>query len=122
MNERLKSWLTWTPRVLAIVLILFLGLFALDVFEEERSIGEILVALFMHLVPNFILLAALLVAWRWKRFGGLLFLGLAVFSVVFFRNTSTIVTYLITTLPASIIGLLFLLDGFTERRPPLRES
>ena len=54
--------LKWTPRVLTILFILFMAIFALDVFGEY-SFPLILVALFMHLIPNFILIGVLLVAW-----------------------------------------------------------
>lgn len=117
MNKPLQQGLTWSPRLLTIALILFLGLFALDVFGEY-AFPEVLVALFMHLLPNIILLLALLIAWRWRGIGGVVFLLLSVVTVFFFRtyDPEHIGTFLITTLPTLVIGLLFLLDAFVARR------
>ena len=45
-----------TPRILSVVFIMFSSLFALDVFDEFASIGEIMINFFMHLIPQFILI------------------------------------------------------------------
>ena len=66
MTSAAKGLLFWTPRVLTIAFILFLGLFALDVFGEGYGFWGTLVALLMHLIPNFVVLAVLIIAWRWE--------------------------------------------------------
>lgn len=58
------DWILWTPRVLSIVFICFVSLFALDVFAEGRPWTEILAALLVHLIPTYALLILLLLAWR----------------------------------------------------------
>ena len=60
MKKGLKKFLYWLPRILAILYILFIALFALDVFGAGYSPLETVIALFMHLVPNYILIAILL--------------------------------------------------------------
>jgi hypothetical protein len=54
---------------LGIVFILFVSVFAGDVFGEGNSILETLTALVIHLIPSFLLLAALLISWRWSWAG-----------------------------------------------------
>jgi len=115
MTVQQNRWLTWTPRLLAIAFIAFLALFALDVFGEYATIWETLVALFMHLLPNIILLLALLIAWRWQRIGGLVFLGLGIGSLLFFRTYEDLISFLIVSAPALLIGVLFLADGLRRR-------
>lgn len=68
--------LFWAPRLLAIAFIAFISLFAFDVFEEQRGWTETLAALAMHLIPSFVLTAALLLAWKWE------WIGTAVFGVI----------------------------------------
>lgn len=68
--------LYWSPRLLAIAFIAFISLFALDVFDQQRSLAETLAALAMHLIPSFVLTAALLFAWKWE------WIGTAVFGVI----------------------------------------
>ena len=65
--------LFWSARVLSIALIGLLSLFALDVFQEYHGFGKVLVALAIHLIPTFLLLAISLVAWRREWLGALLF-------------------------------------------------
>lgn len=103
-------WRYWLPRILGILLAVFLSLFAFDVFTEGYGFWEVLVALFMHLVPTFLLVVALVVAWRWERLGGLLFIGLGVLFWLLLARADLIALLLIG-LPAIVIGALFLWDG-----------
>ncbi len=73
MSNFSKRALFWTPRVLSIVFIAFLSLFALDVFDEHLGFWGTIVALAIHQIPVFILLAALILAWRWEWIGAALY-------------------------------------------------
>jgi hypothetical protein len=74
--------LFWGPRGLTILFILFLALFALDVFDEGYTFPETLVALFMHLIPNMILAIILVLAWRWEWIGAVIFTGVGLFYIL----------------------------------------
>ncbi len=65
--------LFWAPRVLSIVFITFLSLFALDVLRQGYGFWNTLLALFMHLIPSFVLIVVLVLAWRWEWIGAALF-------------------------------------------------
>ena len=71
MTAYSRKALFWAPRVLCMAFILFVSLFALDVFGEGRGLWETLVALMMHLVPTYILIGMLAIAWRRGWFGAL---------------------------------------------------
>jgi hypothetical protein len=73
MTQLSKRALFWTPRALSIVFIAFLSLFALDVFDEHLGLWRTVLALTMHLVPSFVLIAALVLAWRWEWIGAALY-------------------------------------------------
>jgi hypothetical protein len=64
----LNRILLWTPRLLGILFIAFISLFALDVFSEYKG-WEVILALLMHLRWSIILLIALILAWRWEWIG-----------------------------------------------------
>jgi len=108
----------WLPRVLAVGFILFLALFALDVFTEDTTLGEALVGLFIHLTPNWLLLIVLIVAWRWRVAGAALFGILGIGSLLFFNTLREPVTFLIITLPVFAIGALLLLDAWLDHQQP----
>jgi hypothetical protein len=108
--------LHWTPRVLAILFIAFISLFALDVFGAGYSPWETLVALTMHLIPTFLLIAVVAAAWRWPWVGTLAFCGFGVWYIVtswgMFDWTAPV---LIGGVPI-VVGLLFLADWVVRRK------
>lgn len=109
--------LHWAPRVLGILFSLFLSLFAFDSWEGVESFWEGLAGFFIHLLPVYIVLFALVVGWKWPRLGGLLFLIIAVaFSLVFGWRDAT--TLLLLAAPLALIGVLFLWDGRGPRVSP----
>ena len=83
MQPPIRQLLFWSPRVLTILFALFLSLFALDVFEEGYGFWETVLALFMHLIPTWIVLAVLALSWRWEWIGTVLFVALALIYAYF---------------------------------------
>ena len=112
MNSNTKRWLYWLPRVLSILFAMFISIFALDVFGEGYNFWETLVALFMHLVPTFILVAVLAIAWRWERVGAALFLALAIIYLVLTDGRM-----LTIPIPLIIVSLLFLVSWRVTLKP-----
>jgi len=82
MTQLSRRALYWAPRALSIAFIAFLGLFALDVFEAGYGFWETLLALTMHLMPNFVLIAVLVLAWRWEWTGATLFAAAGVLHAI----------------------------------------
>jgi len=73
MTTLRRRTLFWTPRILAMLYIAFLSMFALDVLSEEHGFWRILAALSIHLIPAFILIVVLILAWRWEWIGAALY-------------------------------------------------
>ena len=92
---------------MTVLFILFLSLFALDVFHEGKGPLETVVALFMHLIPHIILILTLVVAWRWEWIGGLLFLGLGLFYIFSTWGRFPASTYMIISGPLFLVSVLF---------------
>lgn len=115
MKSSLKRILTWTPHVLGILFALFISLFALDVFGMGYTFWETLWALLMHLVPTFLVLAALAVAWRWAWLGGILFLALGVGYLVLMGGQVDWIAVLLIAGPLWLVGLLFLASWWVGR-------
>ncbi len=124
MNRTIKI-LHWFPRILCIIAILFISLFALDAFEPGLTLGQQLLAFLMHLIPSFILLVILLVAWKWERIGGIIFIliGLVTSPMVFIHNYRmnesvwmSLGIIAMITLPFVLIGLLFVFSHLGKRK------
>lgn len=109
MRTSAGRWLVWTPRVLGIVFALFLGLFALDVFEEGRGFGPTLLALLIHLVPTFLILGVLALAWRRAWVGAAVFTALGAWYVVSGWGRLHWSAHLVIAGPLFALGALFLL-------------
>jgi hypothetical protein len=82
MSNSSKRLLFWAPRIFSILFIVFLSLFALDVFNEGLGFWKTLLALAIHLIPSLVLIAALIVAWRWEWVGAAIYAGAGALYVV----------------------------------------
>jgi hypothetical protein len=125
MNTSMKRIVYWTPRVLSIALIGFLSLFALDVFNEGNSFWQTGLALGIHLIPSFVLIGVLVLAWKWEWIGAVAFAaaGLLYISMVLPRPMPVTVKLnwiLPLSGPAFVIAGLFLINWF--KRGTLRNS
>ena len=119
----------WLPRIICILAILFVSLFAMDAFSPELTIWQQIGGFLMHLIPSFILLAFLLVAWKWEYIGGIIFiiigLGLSpyIYMLNYNRNHSvgmSLGIILTITFPFVIVGILFIISHFIKKKNLLK--
>lgn len=115
MKIQVNPVIFWTPRILCILFIFFLALFALDVFEEGRGFLGTALALFMHLIPNFVLILILILSWKWEWIGGILFNAVGIFYIAAFDNVD-INAYVFISGPLFLTGSLFLIGWFSKRK------
>ena len=115
----------WLPRVICILAILFVSLFAGDAFAPGLTIWQQLGSFIIHLIPSFILLAFLVVAWKWEYIGGIIFIiiGLGLSPLVFIHNyrmnhsiLMSLWVILLITIPFVIVGILFVVSHFLQKR------
>ncbi len=103
-----QKMLFWSPRILGILFTLFLSLFALDMFGTGEPWYRQMLGFVIHLIPQYILIVALLLAWRHEKTGGVLFLILYFAAIIFFRAE---LIEMILFAPLILIGALFLLHS-----------
>lgn len=116
MTSATRKTIFWTPRILTILFAAFLSLFALDVFQEGRGALETTLALAIHLVPVYLVLAALAVAWKWEWVGALLFSGLGVWYVVMAGGKEHWSAVVFISGPLFLVGALFLAGWMGRKR------
>lgn len=113
--------LYWSPRILAILAILFISIFALDAFEPGEPFAQQLAGFFIHLIPSFVLAAVLLLAWKRELAGGIIFalIGLVTSPIVFMHNYRmnnsigmSLLIILMITIPFLVVGGLFIWSHF----------
>ena len=124
--KNLVDWFHWIPRLLCILAILFVSMFALDSFAPGLTIWEQIGAFLIHLIPSVVLLAVLLVAWKWEKIGGiiLMVLGLGLSPFVFTMNlhrTDSIWValgiVLMINIPFVMVGALFIISNYSKKKP-----
>lgn len=113
MTNMLSNALYWAPRVVCLLYIGFISLFALDVFNCENNLAQTFVALAMHLIPSALIFLALVIAWRWELAGSLLF---DVLAVGWFIYVGDLGKSLIITAPLLVISSLFIADWVYQRK------
>ena len=115
----------WLPRILCILAILFISLFAADAFKPGLTIWQQLGDFLMHLIPSFILIALLIVAWKWELIGGIIFIGIGLaFSPFIFMhnykmNHSVGMSFgiiLMITFPFVLVGTLFIISHNKKKK------
>lgn len=107
--------LYWLPRCFAIGYIIFLSLFSLDVFTGTSPLSVVLMGFLIHLIPSYILLIALIVAWKKETVGGVFFLFLAVAFTLFFQTYTEVGYFILISIPIFFIGFSFLSDFFISK-------
>ena len=73
-TKKISKFVYWAPRILAIIFILFLSLFSLDIFDMKLSFWGTILGLFMHNIPSIILTIILIISWKYEIVGGIAFI------------------------------------------------
>jgi hypothetical protein len=119
--------LFWTPRIICILTILFVSLFAFDAFSPELTIWQQIGGFLIHLIPSFILLGLLIIAWKWEKTGGIILtiigvvFTVAVFNLNYQRNhsfTKSFAVVLMLCMPFILAGILFIVDHYYRVKNP----
>ena len=107
--------LKWFARILAILSILFMLMFSLDSFGGDDSFGRQLLGFLKHNIPVFVLIIALIIAWRYEIAGGVLFIASFVALGIFFKTFAGNSASLIVVGPLFIAGISFILHRMLSR-------
>ena len=123
--------LHWTPRIICILAIIFISLFALDSFSPDLTVWQQIGAFLIHLIPSFILIALLIVAWKWEFIGGIIFtlIGLGFSPFIFKHNYNmnhsvgmSLGIILMVTFPFVVVGILFIMSYFMKKKNLLKTN
>jgi hypothetical protein len=115
----------WLPRILCIIAILFISMFALDSFEPGMPFWQQVGGFLIHLIPTYILIIFLLVAWKWELRGGAMFaiVGLGFIPFIYMMNYQinhsvwmTLSVVLLINIPFVIVGVLFIISHFMKSK------
>jgi len=117
ISPKTESFLHWLPIVLAILFILFVAMFSLDIFDGNYGFWGTVVGLLMHNIPSFLLIAILILSWRRRWLGAIVFplLGL-LYVIVTLANGRGLMAFNPLPFIAIIIGICFWVSHKREGR------
>jgi hypothetical protein len=115
MTKRSTALLLWSPRVLGILVCLFLSLFALDAFGDGKSVTRAITDFLIHVAPMALLLGVVALSWRWEWVGGSVF-TVAAFTYAYMARHHLSWIPLVSG-PLLLVGVLFLWSWTHHHRP-----
>ena len=102
--------LLWIPRIVCILFIASISLFACDAFGHDTGFWKTLLAFLVHLLPTFLMIFILYLSWKRAWIGGIVFI-LAGIGYMLWKG----VMYPIVFIPLFLVGVLFLLSWFFRK-------
>lgn len=101
-----KSWINPTAKIISIIYIIFITLFAFDV--KIFSLGFLI-----HIIPTIIFAGILVYAWYKPKIGGILFTIAGLGTIIVFNTYREFIPFLAVSLIPIIVGILF---GFSDKK------
>ena len=96
-------------RIISILFICFISLFALDIFDMQLGLVGTILGVFMHLIPSIIMGVLVYFSWKNPKIG---FYGFGILALVFtlyFRTYTFWGSFLTISLPTIILAGLYYL-------------
>lgn len=115
-KDRIKTKFIWIPRMLSLIFILFLSLFALDMFEGEAPLIEKIMGLLIHLIPSFMLIIILIISWKRPLLGGIAFIIMSILFTIYFDTYKNIFTFLAFSVTLVVCGILYIIADKIEKK------
>jgi len=106
----MKQALYYLPRVLTILIAVFFSIFILEGFGQGFDWVDSL----MHLLLTMAVLAATIIAWKWPKVGGWIFVLLGIFFSWFFHPL--LPNGLVIGSAPFVAGVLFLIEWFSKKK------
>lgn len=108
--------LIWIPRVLAMIFIVFLSLFALDAFSGDAPFIKKVGGFIVQLITSFILVFTWLISWKRPLMGGSIFILLSIAFAFLLRTYRSVPTFLLITFPVALVGILFIIFDLVAKK------
>lgn len=102
----MSTFLKWTPRVLVLLLIGFFTVFAFDT--------QSFLAFIISMIPSFVLIAGLGIAWKHQQIGVIIFFILGILSVLLFGTLNSVPIFMALSFPLFGAATVFFINWWNE--------
>lgn len=120
-KAKVGKFIYWTPRILAIIFILFLSIFSFDVFGNNYTFWETVLGLFIHNIPSIILLIVLIISWKHELIGAIGFILAGLLYIISLLIKPKLEWYMLLSVliiagPAFLTGILFWINWKRKKK------
>jgi hypothetical protein len=124
MRDSIKNF-HWIPRIICILDIIFIGMFALDAFSPDSTRLMQAAHFVVNLTPSFLLLIVLAIAWKRELVGGIIFTlaGIGISPLIYQHNYAinhlagtSLGTTMMITFPCIVVGILFIVSHVRSKK------
>jgi len=116
MNIKIRKFVFWFPRVFSIAFVLFLTLFALDVFGAGYSFWQSIGAFLIHLIPNFVMALFIWLSWKRGWVGGTFFVTIGILYIILTWPKMGLASYVILSGTSFLIGGMYFLGDYLKKK------
>jgi len=115
----------WVPRILCILAILLVSMFAIDAFGPGQTIWHQISDFIIHLVPSLVLITLLVIAWRYEKTGGIIMaVAGTIFCIWLFRANyrhnhffwRSFSIMMAMAFPFALSGILFIISHYLKKK------
>jgi TRAP-type C4-dicarboxylate transport system permease small subunit len=103
---KLENSLRWVARILTILFAGFLGIFSLDVFQENYRFWMTALDLLIHLIPSFIILLVLWISWKREWIAAIIYFLMAILYLIYSWGRFPAITYIVVSGPLFVVSIL----------------
>lgn len=114
MRLNMRKIFLWLPRILGVLFAVFIGMFAMDVFNQGYLGFDLVLAFLIHLIPAIIIIAFTLVGWRWPLSGTALFTVIGTVYIYYISGQPWLVYALISG-PLYLVAVLFTISNILNK-------
>lgn len=107
----MKKLLYYLPRVLSILIAVLFGVFILEGFTSGFGWADSLA----HALTTLLVILATIVAWKWPKVGGFVFVLFGLMYLVMIRRGDSLSGLIFGGVPV-LAGILFLIEGFRKSK------
>lgn len=88
----------------------------MDIFSEHRSFFETIVGLLIHLIPTFLIVFILVLAWKREWIGSISYFILGILYIIWTWKRFPLSTYFIISGPLFLVSILFEIAWIKKRK------
>jgi hypothetical protein len=112
----MAKFILWAPRVLTIIITIFLSVMVFNIFKGLVVTRENSLAALMNISPALIMIAGLVIGWKHKLAGGIIIMILGIIMTFLLRKYGDLIVFLPLATPILVTGILYVLSFLYERQ------